>query len=491
MTEKKPEDSEITKDDKDVEALTKKIDLASSNAGKTYLIYIGFLAYSALTIAGVSGADLFLKNKIATLPIVNIEIALNTFLIIAPILGILVFIYLQLYINRLCSLDRELPNDKVSKYQRLYPWWMIDIAGVPETQVLKKLQKLMSVFSLWLLLPITLCIFAVRLIIKPEPFYFYYAVAMLLVGSLWVLWFWSRYDSEQKESFSILDIYRSLLESKTRLIFTIIIALVILFLSIIPWVNRDALKGSNPVARFLSYAVSLNLDKADLSGADLRIANLENSNLEGADLAEADLRGAKLKGANLEGAKLEGAENITSDQLCTAKTLYKAKLDSELREEVKNKCPNHLGAYLVGAHLTGADLYGADLEGANLREANLVEANLWNANLRKAYLVEANLGKADLYRADLSGADLSVANLRRADLRRANLEGANLQGANLQRADLIRANLRRADLGKAINITSDQLCKADTLFEATMDSELQEKVKKEYPELLVEAKRVE
>ena len=145
MSEKK--DVEITNDDKDVEALTKKIDLASSNAGKTYLIYIGFLSYTVLTVASTSDAQLILKNESVNLPIINIDIALNTFLIIAPILSILVFIYLQLYINRLLSLDlEELPNDKVSKYQRLYPWWMIDIAGVPEKQVLKRLQKLMSVF---------------------------------------------------------------------------------------------------------------------------------------------------------------------------------------------------------------------------------------------------------------------------------------------------------------------------------------------------------
>jgi hypothetical protein len=36
-----------------------------------------------------------------------------------------------------------------------------------------------------------------------------------------------------------------------------------------------------------------------------------------------------------------------------------------------------------------------------------------------------------------------------------------------------------------MNITSDQLCKAKTLYEAQLDPELREIVKKEYPELLV------
>jgi hypothetical protein len=55
-----------------------------------------------------------------------------------------------------------------------------------------------------------------------------------------------------------------------------------------------------------------------------------------------------------------------------------------------------------------------------------------------------------------------------------------LQGAKLRRADL-----RGANLQGAMNITSDQLCKAKTLYEAQLDPELREIVKKEYPELLV------
>ncbi|MEE8045149.1 MAG: pentapeptide repeat-containing protein, partial [Thermodesulfobacteriota bacterium] len=66
---------------------------------------------------------------------------------------------------------------------------------------------------------------------------------------------------------------------------------------------------------------------ANLLVAYLDEANLHKANLEGADLAWADLRKAK---------------NITSDQLCEAKTLHGAQLDSELREIVKKECPELL-----------------------------------------------------------------------------------------------------------------------------------------------------
>ena len=79
---------------------------------------------------------------------------------------------------------------------------------------------------------------------------------------------------------------------------------------------------------------SANLEGANLSGAHLKRTNLLGANLKGADLRGADLREAFLVRANLEGADLRGAKHLTVKQLCKVKTLYQAKLDPTLMEQM-------------------------------------------------------------------------------------------------------------------------------------------------------------
>jgi hypothetical protein len=62
-------------------------------------------------------------------------------------------------------------------------------------------------------------------------------------------------------------------------------------------------------------------------------------------LVDAYLRGANLGGANLKRADLGGADlrearNLTSEQLSEVKTLYKARLDLDLVEQIKKDYPD-------------------------------------------------------------------------------------------------------------------------------------------------------
>ena len=143
---------------------------------------------------------------------------------------------------------------------------------------------------------------------------------------------------------------------------------------------------------------------ANFQGADLRKAVFEDADLRGANLSEAKLQGADLRRAQLQGANL-----------------FRAELQ---------------GANLRRAQLQGAGLFGAKLQGANLSEAKLQGAALFSALLQSA----------DLFDAKLQGANLRFALLRGANLRRAQLQGANLLSAILQGADLRAANLQGANL---------------------------------------------
>jgi len=101
--------------------------------------------------------------------------------------------------------------------------------------------------------------------------------------------------------------------------------------------ERVNLEGANLKNANLMDA---NLDRANLRDANLAGSNLKRSYLGGAHFEGTNLEGANLDRANLEYANLEEAKNLTVDQLSKAKTLYQAKLDPELEEELKAKYPH-------------------------------------------------------------------------------------------------------------------------------------------------------
>jgi uncharacterized protein YjbI with pentapeptide repeats len=98
--------------------------------------------------------------------------------------------------------------------------------------------------------------------------------------------------------------------------------------------------------------LSANLKKADFTGADIQNANLSLSRLQSANLTRAnlqkteirssDFRGTKFYKANLRNSDLSRAKNLTIEQLSKVKTLYKAKIDPDLMEQVKKCCPHLL-----------------------------------------------------------------------------------------------------------------------------------------------------
>jgi BTB/POZ domain-containing protein KCTD9 len=62
----------------------------------------------------------------------------------------------------------------------------------------------------------------------------------------------------------------------------------------------------------------------------------------GASLERVNFQTVNLWKANLEGANLEGVHGLIIEQLYRVKSLYEAKLDPELMEQVKEKYPHFL-----------------------------------------------------------------------------------------------------------------------------------------------------
>ncbi|MBL7851283.1 MAG: pentapeptide repeat-containing protein [Cyclobacteriaceae bacterium] len=94
-----------------------------------------------------------------------------------------------------------------------------------------------------------------------------------------------------------------------------------------------------------AYASGANFRDALFIKAQLQNALLIKANFNNAYLMEADLRGSFLMGADFENASLykadlRGAKGLTAEQLSKAKTLYLAKLDKELQEQLDLLLPS-------------------------------------------------------------------------------------------------------------------------------------------------------
>ena len=86
------------------------------------------------------------------------------------------------------------------------------------------------------------------------------------------------------------------------------------------------------------------LIKTQLEGAFLIKANFNNAYLMEANLKNCYLMGADFENASLYKADLRGAKGLTVEQLSKAKTLYLAKFDDEVLEQIKTNLPDLVGA---------------------------------------------------------------------------------------------------------------------------------------------------
>ncbi len=104
--------------------------------------------------------------------------------------------------------------------------------------------------------------------------------------------------------------------------------------------NQASLKGA--------YASGANFKDAFLIKADFENAFLIKANFSNAFLMESNLQNCYLMGADFENASLykadlRGAKGLTVEQLSKVKTLYLARFDDEILEEIKANLPELVG----------------------------------------------------------------------------------------------------------------------------------------------------
>ncbi len=85
------------------------------------------------------------------------------------------------------------------------------------------------------------------------------------------------------------------------------------------------------------------LIKAQLEGSFLIKANFNNAFLMESNLQNCYVMGADFENASLYKADLRGAKGLTVEQLSKVKTLYLAKFDDEILEQIKTNLPELVG----------------------------------------------------------------------------------------------------------------------------------------------------
>lgn len=479
-------------DAKDVGELQRALNDAAGKASVLWTTFITFELYLAIAFSSVTHRDLFLENPIK-LPVLNVELPLVGFFVMAPTLLVIFHFYVFLQLLALAKkaqdyaalLQQAAPEGPDRQYlrQRLDSFLILQFLAGPAEQ-----RTGFGGFSLRLIAWITLVGAPILILLQGQvqflPYHKEWVVWLERLGLLFdlaVIWyFWVRVRSDDEpilaqvpsQAWPILSVAASF----CVFLFSINLATFpgewvdehIPNVRIFPTFERNVFP---PATRWLSlhdllfagaidevngkprswFSNRLVLtgqsfydhdkhDKVEVSrsfrGRDLRQVVLTR-----ADLRKADFTGAMMNGAQLEYAKLQNARFVCAD---TGKGIGCVWLQGASLSSAKLQ-----GAFFNGAHLQHASLNDAQLQGATLAFSNLQGANLKGAHLEGVWLYLAQLQGASLNTAQLQGAYMVGTNFQGADLRDAQLQGAVLSNTHLQGTHLSGAQLQAANLGGA------------------------------------------
>lgn len=450
----------------------------SQNARKIFFAMLLSCVYSWLTIATTTDVRLLTNTASSPLPIIGTEIPIAWFYIAAPLVLICVYFYFHLYLIKLWESQSGLPAifpDGKRLDEIAYPWLLNGLVRrhfrllSTDRPFIAHVQEWITIFLAWLVVPITMLAFWLRYIPRHKWGGTCFHIGLIIISIAFAIIFYRlcalTLQEKEKVEFRFKNFWKD-----RRLYYGLSVVFVGLLFSLLSY---GAINGSKPplkwekrqidfykienvvplVFKSIGYDVFVNFQEKNVSEMPANYWEIDK-----------DDRLESVKGANLNNSDLKNA--------------------------------NMSGSFLVKADLLKANLQNAYLMRANLQKAYLYRANLWKAhldltNLQEVILAEANLQDAYLTKANLQKVNLDKANLQDAILLRANLQEATLLEANVKNADFWEANLQEANLSVIKNLTIEQLSKVKTLYQAKLDPDLMEQVKKCCPHLLEKPKMVQ
>jgi uncharacterized protein YjbI with pentapeptide repeats len=470
----------------EIGALESAVNDSAKRVSAIWITFLTFSLYLLIAVTTVTHRQLLLAEPLK-LPVLNIDLPLWGFFFLAPILFVLLHIYVLLQVLLLgrttaaydiaVSRANLSPEENASLRQRLANTLFAQIfAGSPRERDgwLGWLLKVMA----WTTLAIGPIVILLAFQFAFLPYHSHLATwmhRMLILVEIAVAFLLWPHALDSRLDFGWSDLGRSVLLLATCALF-VFLSLSLATFPGEPHVN--VFKGRPLSTVQCNPSFSKNFDRLHLAtvdvvddeklaniaratsdrhlppytgertrnfrGRDLNCIDLSSADLRRVDLAYAHLFGADLSSAALDGASLHGAQ-LQDGDLSFAKlrdvNLARARLQGAFlaNADLQN-------AFLDETELQGASLDGARLQGASLDGAHLQGASLNNAQLQGASLDHGLLQGAELYGARLQGASLDNAQLQGASLDNAQLQGASLYHAQLQGTVLNKSALAHADL---------------------------------------------
>jgi uncharacterized protein YjbI with pentapeptide repeats len=445
-------------------SLLDALNTAAARSTTLWLVFLGLLAYLALTVGALTHRDLLLDSGIV-LPLLQARIDLVRFFIFAPaifaLLHLMMLAHFAVLARKTLEFDAALrlleSTDLRSHPLRLELdsfFFVQALAGPERSRVVSALLNAIGWLTL-LVLPLLLLLWMQAAFLP-----FHHAgvtavqratvladIVVLLLGGVFVM---------RAETSFFGAALRLVFNNPGSVAFALVALAGAAFVSMAAAVPSAG--GGGPLfgvlPRNLNVADSWLVADKDGAGAprlSLRARDLRFARLDRVDLRQADLTGANLDGASLAGADLRGAHLGCADAAALQRPDGRPKAGCTRAEGADFTGARMAGAGLAGADLGGAKVDDASLEGADLSQAVAAGATFERAGLQRAVLAGAWLDGASFVAANLQGADLAGARLQMADfsgtaLQSARLASARLEGAVLREADLEGAELRDARL---------------------------------------------
>jgi len=432
-------------------------------------------AYVFVAFLSTSHEDMLLQSR-QKLPLLQIELPLDGFALIGPVLLLLVHImtlvnvlYVKDALGDYCGALAATSSSKArsASWSRIASGIFIRGPGLPVPAVLRGAQWLLEAITVWLAPPITLLFCQLRFLPYHNMSITWAHRTVLLLDVLCIAIAAiasARYLAKRQTT----SRGQHALRSAVRFAPGAIVLAGVCFLSLFVFQHRQD-EAWNPLPRcgptpcvvkaMFERVVWPNIDarsailyrdlhapasRAVMEPADkltdlpysisFRLRDLEGAELQGGRFYKADFSGANLRGVSLRDADLREAQFGC------------------FRDPIAYQCANLQFADLSDAQMQGADFgsaeaqgvsfsswesHGAQLQRANFFLAKLTGAHFYGdmsgANFNLARLVGAQIF-GDITGADFTNADLSYANLSSQYLAGVNVSDALLQGTDFSKS---------------------------------------------------------
>lgn len=473
----------------DLEDIRKTINVSSSKNNNFLIFFTIFMLYILISVLGTTDLMLLLPEHMFKMPLINFDLNLIAFYILAPIMLVM------LHFNILFNYNRYLKKIDIQHKKINMDTLDPSIYGYAYSMISRGFDGFLINLFLWIwiyIIPLTVLIF---IYLRFADYHdntitiFHLVMVLLDICLIFLSFFYNNIHLKHQQK--AVRYLSYLFHALFAVVF--ILAGVYHYFIFKPVINNkldtriklDTKKGicDNYIDQMYDFIVDKNESFTIPSSCFPRLV-----------VNEAEM--AKISHSALYLPRFLVEDNNKNKNTSSTEKEKQLILEYGSRSNLRQR--NLRYANLYGCILTRADLTGSDLQSSDLRKSHLQAAKLIYANLSDANLMGAKLDKAEFKDANLTGANLTSAvsregqfpsstfinsimiatNFKKADFSEANLTSANLINANLPYSyfygtDLTNANLRGSDLTGArlvdSNLTKSNLTEV-ALYEAKLNN---------------------